>query len=449
VDRVGRALPGRRIYPSIRPTLFVGNLLLLYYAVLRLTFFSEVPIVENGTVGLALLVAVLLFMAVLSVARRAEYLAVITLFLGFATLLVGDSPLFTLVGITALSAAAAGLRLRYDWDALIVFALVGAYATHLLWLLGNPLLGHPLKMVAEPHGNVYFLFAYATIFTVANLFRSRALALEMSNILLSLFNAAGFYLISALVILTYWEERVALFNFAIAAFFLGIGVAYWLYRRSFYAASFYALTGLLALSVGILIQFSDYTHLRFILLGWQGVLVILLAIWFRSRIIAVANVGIVCGIYLYAHAAEPLSAGVNLNFAAVAVSSFFLLEHFRARLELETRFVNPVYLCLGFVATALGLYRALPAQYVSVAWLAAALAWLGLGLLVRRRVFRVVGVIMLLLAVAHVFLVDLARLEAIYRTLSFLALSVVLLVSCLVYGRHQRGRRPAGEGGER
>jgi hypothetical protein len=436
---LGLAAPCRKAYPPISETVFTGSLLLLFYTVLRLTFFIEAPIVREKSVGIALLAAVLVAMVWISVVRKTQYLAGISLLLGFATALTADAPGFTLSAIALLSAASAVLRLRYDWDALIVVALVGAYASHLIWLLGNPLLGHPLRMVADPHHNIYFLFVYAAIFAVGNLFRSRDLALETSNILLSLFNAGGFYLISALVIFTYQGDRAGAFHLGIAAFFLGAGMVYWLYRRSFYSASFYALTGLFALSVAIHMQFSG--AMSTMLLGWQSVLVVWLAVWFRSRIIAVANLAICTGIYLFSLAAEPASAGVNLNFAAVAVLSFWLLQRYREPLGLSSPLFAYAYLVFALVVTPVGLYLAVPAEAVSVAWLGASLVYFGLGLVLRERALRVVAITFLLLTVGHVFLIDLAQLEPVYRVLSFLALGVVLVATSLTYARHHRVRR--------
>jgi len=436
---LGLAVPCRKAYPPVSETVFTGSLLLLYYTVLRLTFFIEAPVVRDRSVGLALLAAVLVAMVWISVVRKTQYLAGISLLLGFATALISDAPVFTLSVIALLSAASAVLRLRYDWDAVIVVALVGAYASHLIWVLGNPLLGHPLRMVADPHHNIYFLFVYAAIFALGNLFRSRDLALETSNILLSLFNAGGFYLISALVIFTYWGDRVGVYHLGIAAFFLGIGMAYWLYRRSFYSASFYALTGLFALSVAIHMRFSG--AMSYMLLGWQSVLVVWLAVWFRSRIIAVANLAICAGIYLYSLAAEPASAGVNLNFAAVAVLSFWLLQRYRESLGLSSPLFAYAYLVFALVVTPVGLYLGVPAEAVSVAWLGASLAYFGLAFLLRERALRVVAITFLLLTVGHVFLIDLAQLEPVYRVLSFLALGVVLVAISLIYARHHRLRR--------
>jgi len=436
---LGLAIPCRKAYPPVSETIFTGSLLLLFYTAQRLTFFIEAPIIREKSLGLAVLVAVLVAMLWISVVRKKQYLAVISLFLGFATALIADAPPFTLSAIALLAATSAVLRLRYDWDAVIVLALVGAYASHLIWLLGNPLLGHPLRMVPDPCHNIYFLFAYAAIFATGNLLRSRELALEVSNILLSLFNAAGFYLISALVIFTYWEAQADVFHLAIAAFFLGAGVAYWLYRRSFYSASFYALTGLFALSVAIHMQFSG--SLSFVLLGWQSVLVVWLAIWFRSRIIAVANLGICAGIYLFSLAAAPASAGVNLNFAAVAVLSFWLLQRYREPLGLSTALFAYAYLVFALAVTPIGLHLAAPPEAVSVAWLGASLAYFGLGFLLAERALRVVAIALLLLTVGHVFLIDLAQLEAVYRVLSFLVLGIVLVAISLIYARLDRLRR--------
>jgi uncharacterized membrane protein len=53
----------------------------------------------------------------------------------------------------------------------------------------------------------------------------------------------------------------------------------------------------------------------------------------------------------------------------------------------------------------------------------------------RERIYRLGGFAILALAIGHVFLIDVWKLETIYRVLSFLVLGAVLLVLSYVYNR--------------
>jgi uncharacterized membrane protein len=72
---------------------------------------------------------------------------------------------------------------------------------------------------------------------------------------------------------------------------------------------------------------------------------------------------------------------------------------------------------------------------LSAFWAGAGLIALFWGLLRDERSRRVGGLTLLSLALAKVFLYDLAALESIYRVVSFVALGVLLLVAAFAYQR--------------
>jgi hypothetical protein len=75
-------------------------------------------------------------------------------------------------------------------------------------------------------------------------------------------------------------------------------------------------------------------------------------------------------------------------------------------------------------------------QGLTIAWSAFALITFAAGLTLQDRVYRTGGFAILALAVGRVFLVDVWRLETLYRILSFLVLGGVLLVLGFVYNKY-------------
>lgn len=75
--------------------------------------------------------------------------------------------------------------------------------------------------------------------------------------------------------------------------------------------------------------------------------------------------------------------------------------------------------------------------YLTVAWTGVALALFLAGLALRERMYRWVGLVVLGCAMGRVALLDVWKLEALYRTFSFFALGVVLLVLGFFYNRYQ------------
>jgi hypothetical protein len=89
---------------------------------------------------------------------------------------------------------------------------------------------------------------------------------------------------------------------------------------------------------------------------------------------------------------------------------------------------------LGTVLLAALLYGQFNRE-LTVAWGLEGLALLGAGFLLRDRLFRLQGLILLLVCILKLFLYDLRNLETVYRILSFVALGLILLAVSWIYTR--------------
>lgn len=426
----------RSNYPYLSRILFGGGLILLYYATLRLHFFTDHPVIANKVMALAGLIAVVGVHFYFAAQRKSELLTGIAVFLGYTTALMRDTGHFTLPMVAVTSAAAVYFLLKYRLQIVVLLSVILAYLAHLLWLLGNPILGHPLQAVAEHQNNLIYLFIYAAIFTLPNLWREEESYSDVTKFLLPLLNGAGFYGMALLVTITFFSAERAGLNFLISAFFLVAAILGWVLRRSRLATSFYASFGYVALSAAIFARFE--TPQYFIWLGWQSLLVISTAIWFRSKIVVVANTLIYLGIFLAYLILAPSTGAVNFSYAVVALLSARLLNWKTERLALKTELMRNAYLATAFVIIPYGLYHAVPKNYVSLSWLGAAVFYFLMSLLLKNKKYRWMAILTIFLAVIYVFVVDMARLEAGYRILSFLALGVVLLVISLLYARSRK-----------
>jgi hypothetical protein len=423
----------RMAYPYLSRILFGGGLVLLYYATLRLHFFSSNPLIAGKTVALLALIAVAGFQFFSAAQRRSEFLSGVAIFLGYATALVGDTTHFTLPMVAFTSAVAIYFLMKYGNQIVGILSIPFAYTTHLLWLLNNPVLGHPLRAVAEHQNNLIYLFIYAAIFAAPHFLRKQDSYSDAARILLPLLNGSGFYGMASLVALTFFKTQLAAVNFTISSFFLALAILGWVFRHSRYTTSFYACFGYLALSVAIFARFD--TPQYFIWLGWQSLLVISTAIWFRSKIVVVANTLIYLGIFLAYLRLAPSTGAVNASYAIVALLSARLLNWKTERLALKTELMRNAYLASAFVIIPFGLYHAVPKSYVSLSWLGAAVFYFLMSLLLKNKKYRWMAILTIFLTVIHVFVIDLARLETGYRIISFLALGIVLLVISVLYAR--------------
>lgn len=426
----------RQALPDTSHILFGGALFLLYFATLRLHFFSVHPVASGRGVGLALMVLVLGAEFYLAARRPSELMTGLVLGLGMVTGLIADHPGFQLSLLVALAATTYGLvRLRgWPWFSIVATGL--PFLMHLDWLLGHPMLGRGLHGVGASEGNLLALTAYATVLAALG-FRpgagddhvmlriGRALLISGATMLVVLINVRLFS-----ATLPPWTESLAAVGFLLMAY------VYWRHHQSIYATSIYSCAGYLMLSAAIIRFFPAPDFYGW--LAWQSLLVAVTAVWFRSKIIVVANLGIFGGIYLAYLVQGPAAGPVNLSFAIVALLTARVLNWQKNRLSLQTEFMRNVYLGAASIIIPYGLYHTVPSGWVSTSWLGAAGLYFVASALLKSAKYRWMGISTILATIVYVFVVDLARLDPAYRIMSFLVLGVVLLGISVAYARQRR-----------
>ena len=84
------------------------------------------------------------------------------------------------------------------------------------------------------------------------------------------------------------------------------------------------------------------------------------------------------------------------------------------------------------------LYRALPAQYVTLAWNLTAVGYFLMSYLLKSVKYRLMAVSAMLVTVLYLFAVDLARLDPRLRVVAFLFLGLMTVMISLYYTRIRR-----------
>ncbi len=430
----------RRALSETAQILFGGALFLLYFATLRLHSFSLHPVVADRPISLAVLVAVLGGEFFLTARRRSEVLTGLVFGLGFTTALLAESSGAEFGLMVGLAVTAYGLVRWRNWPGLGLVVTGLAYFVHLDWLLNHPLLGHALHGVEAAQGNLMALAAYSAPLVALGcrpgaerdhlaLRIGRALLIGGGAMLIALINVQLFYAAAPP-----WVET------GVAAGLLLAAVVHWRHHQSVYATSLYACAGYLMLSAAIFRYFPAPDFYAW--LAWQSLLVAVTAVWFRSKIVIVANVFIFGGIY-FAHLLTGTGTGpVNLSFAVVALLTARVLNWQKDRLDLRTEFMRNLYLIAASVVIPYGLFHTVPGAWVSVSWLGAAGVYFIASAVLRSQKYRLMGIGTILATIVYVFVVDLARLEPAYRIMSFLVLGAVLLGISIAYARRRRQRLP-------
>jgi uncharacterized membrane protein len=410
-----------------------GSLLLLFYTTMRLHFFSPTPLVNNSYGVLFFLLIVVALQIYLAVRRDSQALASVGILLGMISALLIDQTHIALPLVVMLSAVAVCLAIRHGWWRLLNASIVLAYAAHLLWLLNNPLVGHPVQAVSDHQYNLVYLFLYAAVFSLPLVLARRASIDDISSLAMIFLNCLGFSALVFLAVLTHFQKDFPAISLGVCGLFLISSIAQWIRTNQPLGPAIYACFGFMALSIAI----YGYAAIpdSFLWLSVQSLLVVSIALWFRSKILVVVNSFIYVGILVGYFALSPSSHPVNFGFALVALASARVMNWQKERLTLRTELLRNVYLFIAFVLIFYALYRAVPAQYVTLSWTLTAVGYFLLSYLLKSVKYRLMAISAMLVTVLYLFAVDLARLDPRFRVAAFLFLGLMAVMISLYYTR--------------
>jgi hypothetical protein len=410
-----------------------GGLILLYFATLRLHFFSDKPVLANNALFLTLLIIVVLISLVIAVKRKSVYLSSLILTLGYVTAVVAENSILLFGILTLMSIISVYLKLQYKWEGIFIYGIVLTYFFHLIWFINNPFLGNRIQLVSSPAINIYFILLYAIIFTLGNLLRTKEIPENNFVIISTFLNSFGAYSLYFLITITKFSSHLVFSHLFASIVFLSLAIIFWMKEKSKFSTFFFAILGYSALSVAIITQFKLPNY--FVWLCWQSLLVITTALWFRSKIIVVANFIIFVIIFL-AYIMISIHVGlVSISFGVVALLSARIMNWQRHRLELKTELMRNAYLFMAFVAIPYALYHSLPGKYISLSWVAVAIFYYLLSLVLKNKKYRWMALFTLLLSILYIFVIGIIKLEPVYRIVSFIVLGIVLIIISITYAK--------------
>ncbi|MBI2406788.1 MAG: hypothetical protein HYV19_00610 [Gemmatimonadetes bacterium] len=415
---------------------------LCYCAVLRLFFFgAEHALSLQTAAGEALLIAVAAANVAGAVYRRSAWLMAIALVTGFVTLVAIGAPWTVMGGLALLLTAGAWAVVSYEWPWLQLLLIPAGYVTFLLWLVNRPWQGRAVALQSRPVAGAVALLLYALINAAASYRRRTPDGEDAATILSALLNCGIGYGTFLLATSTAPAGLFGSAHAAAAAVFLGIGLAFWQSETSRVSTFLYAMTGYLALSVA-LARLVSAPNL-FIWLSGESLLVVATALWFRSKMIVLGNFFIYVAIVLAYVLVAQRETGISIGLGIVALLTARILGWQAQRLELKTEMMRNAYLISAFVVFPYALYHLVPRAWVPVSWVAMAVAYYGMNLVVRSPKYRWMGHFTLLLTALYTIVVGIFQLAPAYRIASFLVLGTVLLVVSLIFTMVRARRREA------
>ena len=412
---------------------YTGHLLLFYMA-LRLHFFQADPLIKDNLTGIIALVIVPGVMLYLSYLRKSQLMSGMALFMLLVSGIISNSvPVAS--GITTLVALLAMMfYYRLGWLKIVFIFIFLIYLSHLNWLLNSPFVSNKPEFIPSPGIGYFYIFATGFIISLLALIPKKEEVSDDFIITSIIWNGLLFSLILALTVVTYLSKNYVTVFAILAVVCLGYAVLLQSRSSLKITASMYALYGFMSLSVAFYGIFL--LPEAFMLLALQSLLVVTMALWFRSQFIVVMN-SILFMVLLIVYL---VTAGnhnpTNFAFMLVALVTARVINWKKERLNIKTEYIRNLYLAFGFLMTLIAFYHAFPPSYITVSWIFAALLFFIVGRLINNIKYRWLAIGILIVSAVKLIFVDLSDIDIGFRVLVFLLLAIISISVSILYTKY-------------
>jgi len=423
-------------YPRMAKIFNLNAYLLLFYVTLILHYFSETPVIDNYIVGRVLVTLVPVVQLFIALKNKSATLTGFSLLLFGAVAVISYTTHFMLTMSVIIAAIAVITLFRYGWIRLMYLAVFISYLVNLLWFMNNPFLSHQLQAVHEHQNGFIYLFVIGFLFSLTALIKGSEKITSGGIVSVIVMNGLGFSMLLLLFILTFFLHNYIWMVGSISAFCLLYSVLLQIKSEWKIIAALYALYGFVTLSAAI---HGIYAFPRaYFLLAIQSLLVVTMAIWFRSRFIVIMNTLLFIILLIFYLMSSELINGVNISFSFAALLTARILNWKKDHLTIKTDLLRNAYLVMTFIMVLITLYHLAPARYVTLTWTAAALGYFMLSLLLRNVKYRYLALGTMLAATFYLFIIDLARIELVFRILAFMFLAIISIGLSIYYSRRSK-----------
>jgi hypothetical protein len=438
----GIMLLARYIRKSYQYLAFVFTLsgnILLFYTVVRLHYFTAPPVISNGIIVVAMLLIISGYQYYEAFRRKSEGFSIMALFTALSLAVISNSTHIFLPVLFAASVLAVLFFQRYGWSRLLTLSVISSYLVFFLWLSGNPLMSHKFQVVGSHQYAFIYLALCGATYSLVTLIRQNGHFHE--DIILStvILNGIGFSAVLGTIVLAFFPTSY-IFIFVSIALFCLVFSAVLKYRSPWkYSPALYALYAFMSISIAL---YGIYNFPKaYLFLVFQSLLVVSMALWFRSRIIIVMNL-LLYLMLLAGYLAYPVSSDMtNFAFPVVAFFSARIINWQKERLKIKTELIRNVYLFILFFTMLYALYKAVPGQYVTLSWTLVGVLYLLLSIVLKNVKYRYMMFATLIATMFYLFAVDLARIGMVYRIIAFLFLAVISIGISVYYVNKVREKR--------
>ena len=414
--------------------LFGSAFLLLFFSTLRLHYWGNPSFITTNLLEFILLLVISIMLLTISVRNKSTYLYNIALTLGSIAALVSGETYIIFLSILAIISLSSYIKIKYEWGRLFYYSIALSYITHFIWFINNPLIaGNKIQLVDEPYLNIFFLMMYLIVISIGNIFRKFEFGNNKEKVISSFFNSFGFLILFTLITITQFRSEITISFIAASILFLLLSILLWKKDQDKYSVFFFSIIGYISLSIAILNAFEIPEV--FIWLCWQSILVVSTAIWFRSKIIIVANFLIYLSLVI-GTVTSSVYGGHSLscmNIGIVSLLSARILNSQKGKLELKTEAMRNAYLAIAFFLLPYSTYLLVPVEYVGFTWLAIGLLYYAFSLLLKNNKYRWMAMMTLAITIVFTLIFGISNPDNELQIISFLVVGIVLIIISIVY----------------
>lgn len=407
--------------------------LLLFYTLMRLHFFAGNPVSASKWPVVLLLLASTGFLFYRAHLAKSQLMGFIAYLLLVLTAIFADQTQATLSIFVLATLVVIYLLYKNGWDTTLILSILVVYSGHVIWLVGNPVMGHPVIAVSSPQNNLVFLVLYGIIYSSAPFLKQMGkLGPEVSNSTVIL-NSLAFTVLLVLNVLTFYSKSYIWIFLVISILCLAYAIVLNYRITSRFDSFFYVNFGFMALSISVY-GYSDLPG-SYIFLAWQSLVVLAIAIWFRSNLIVLMNTMLYTVILLAYLVTSPPIDSYNISFTFIAIASARILNWQQKRLDLKTDAIRNFYLVITYFIMLYTLYNAVPKDYVTMSWGLAAVAYMGMSVILKNVKYRWLAILTLIAAVVNLFIFDISKMGVGYRIIAFIFVGLTILGVSFYYTR--------------
>ncbi|NOY36898.1 MAG: hypothetical protein GXO83_04920 [Chlorobi bacterium] len=428
----------RKTLPHIAMMLKTTSILLLFYFTALLHFSSATPIIPSKWICLGLLLLLNVYGHYLAFSSESRLFGLIAILLTAASAILSDNVYFMLSIAVALSLSSMYFFSRFQWKSLVIVSIFTVYALFLLWMMNNPFMGHEFQAVKQPHFNLIYLFAIAGIFSSLTLTSKGKGDIEDFIVATVLINGLGFSILLLMNVLGFYRDNYMGIFLLIFTLFFCFAIFLNIKSPWKFTAPIYVLYSFLALSIAV---FGYYNIPgSFLLLAYQSLLVVTIALWFRSRFIVIMNLLLFLILLISYIVIAKYQNGINFSFALVAIITARVINWKKERLEIKTSSIRNIYLVVAFFMMLMSLYKILPDKYVALSWTGIAVVYFIVSRILNNQKYRWMSIGTLAVAAIYLLFVQKEAVNMFYRILGFISLAIVSIIISVIYARQEHHR---------